>query len=309
MVSIAFIEYCKGEYSDTFIFNPFTMHIIFTTKIAQLNQAALSCCSEENMRAIVTTLVETRLFRYFITGLIIFNGITLGLATSKPIMAEYGTLLNALDMIVIAIFTVEIALRIYAYRTAFFKDPWSLFDFFVVAISLVPVSEEFSILRVLRVLRLFRLLTIIPQMRTIIGALVSVVPGIVSISMVLMLFFYVFSIMATTLFGERFPEWFGTLGASMYTLFQVMTLESWSMGISRPVMEAYPYAWIFFIVFILLVTFVMVNLLIGIIVDAIFTLKEKEKEGDDTPKEVTTEQLHREIAELKAMLVQVQQKL
>ena len=261
------------------------------------------------MRAIITTLVETKVFRYFITGLIIFNGITLGLATSKPIMAEYGYLFNAIDMIVITVFTVEIALRIFAYRTAFFKDPWSLFDFFIVAISLVPVSEEFSVLRVLRVLRLFRLLTVIPQMRTIIGALVSVVPGIISISMVLMLFFYVFSIMATSLFGESFPEWFGTLGASMYTLFQVMTLESWSMGISRPVMEVFPYAWIFFVIFILLVTFVMVNLLIGIIVDAIFTLKESEKEAAAAPIEVTTAQLHSEIKELKTMLLQMQQKL
>ncbi len=261
------------------------------------------------MRATVTKLVETGAFRYFITALIIINGITLGLATSKPVQADYGYLLDGFDMIVIAIFTVEIALRIFAYRTAFFKDPWSLFDFFVVAISLAPVSEEFSILRVLRVLRLFRLLTIIPQMRTIIGALVSVVPGIVSISMVLMLFFYVFSIMATTLFGDHFPEWFGTLGASMYTLFQVMTLESWSMGIARPVMEVFPFAWLFFIIFILLVTFVMVNLLIGIIVDAIFTLKEGEKEADDVPEEVTTAQLQREISELKTMLVQLERKL
>lgn len=258
------------------------------------------------MRTTITTLVETRAFRYFITGLIILNGITLGLATSKPVQAEYGYLLDTFDMIVIAIFTVEITLRIFAYRAAFFRDPWSLFDFFVVAISLAPVSEEFSILRVLRVLRLFRLLTIIPQMRTIIGALVSVVPGVISISMVLILFFYVFSIMATTLFGTHFPEWFGTLGASMYTLFQVMTLESWSMGIARPVMEVFPYAWIFFVIFVLLVTFVMVNLLIGIIVDAIFTLKESDKASAESSGDVTMVQLHREIAELKTMLAQLQ---
>ena len=260
----------------------------------------------------VTTVVESAQFRHFITGLIIFNGIILGLMTSKSIMADYGAFLGALDGIIVAVFTVEIIMRIYVYRGAFFKDPWSLFDFFVVAISLVPASEEFSILRVLRVLRLFRLLTIVPQMRKIIGALVSVIPGIGSVSMILLLLFYVFAIMSTQLFGEKFPEWFGTLGASMYTLFQVMTLESWSMGIARPVMEAFPHSWVFFVVFVLLSTFIMVNLLIGIIVDAIFAIKDEETESESEPMKSETadvQALQREIAELKALVLNMDRKL
>ncbi len=251
-------------------------------------------------------LVESKSFRYFITGLIVFNGIILGLATSKPLMASYGTLINALDMLVVAIFTVEIIMRIVVYKGAFFKDPWSLFDFFVVAISLIPTSDGLSILRALRVLRLFRLLTIVPQMRIIIGALIAVIPGIASVAMVLLLFFYVFAIMSTTLFGESFPQWFGTLGESMYTLFQIMTLESWSMGIARPVMEAYPYAWIYFVIYILIVTFIMVNLFIGIIVDAIFTIKGADDEEHKT-KEVEShvvelQRLHGEVKEMKQMI-------
>ena len=248
--------------------------------------------------------VEAKYFQHFITALIILNGVILGLATSRTLMADYGTLLNTLDMLIVGIFTIEIILRIAVYRGAFFKDPWSLFDFFVVSISLIPASEHLSILRALRVLRLFRLLTVVPQMRMIIAALLKVIPGIGSISMVLLLFFYVFSIMATNLFGERFEEWFGTLGASMYTLFQVMTLESWSMGISRPVMEAYPYAWLFFIIFILIVTFIMVNLFIGIIVDAIFTLKEEQKPEEERYSDEMREikKLRSEIGELKALL-------
>ncbi len=251
-------------------------------------------------------LVESKSFRYFITGLIVFNGIILGLATSKPLMASYGTLINALDMLVVAIFTVEIIMRIVVHKGAFFKDPWSLFDFFVVAISLIPTSDGLSILRALRVLRLFRLLTIVPQMRIIIGALIAVIPGIASVAMVLLLFFYVFAIMSTTLFGESFPQWFGTLGESMYTLFQIMTLESWSMGIARPVMEAYPYAWIYFVIYILIVTFIMVNLFIGIIVDAIFTIKGADDEEHKT-KEVEShvvelQRLHGEVKEMKQMI-------
>lgn len=254
------------------------------------------------MHAHIRVIVESAWFRHFITGLIVFNGIILGLATSQSIMSRFGTLIEAIDAIVIAIFTVEIVMRIYVHRGAFFKDPWSLFDFFVVAISLVPAGEEFAILRVLRVLRLFRLLTVVPQMRKVIGALVGVIPGIGSVSMVLFILFYVFAIMATQMYGERFPEWFGTLGASFYTLFQVMTLESWSMGIARPVMEAFPSAWLFFVVFVLLATFIMVNLLIGIIVDAIFALKEDKEEGAE-PEESETAALRREIGELKALIV------
>lgn len=211
--------------------------------------------------------------------------------------------IDLIDNTIVAIFTIEIALRIYVNRVAFFKDPWSLFDFFVVGISLIPANEGLSILRVLRVLRLFRLLTIIPQMRTIIGALIGVIPGIISVSMVLLLFFYVFAIMATNLFAETFPQWFGTLGETMYTLFQIMTLESWSMGIARPVMEVFPYAWIFFVVYILIVTFIMVNLFIGLIVDAIFTIK-----GDNT-KEIKSRELQEieflknEIKDLKEILL------
>lgn len=251
----------------------------------------------------IKTFIESKKFQNFITALIILNGITLGIATSKEVTVDYGTFIDLIDNTIVAIFTIEIALRIYVNRVAFFKDPWSLFDFFVVGISLIPANEGLSILRVLRVLRLFRLLTIIPQMRTIIGALIGVIPGIISVSMVLLLFFYVFAIMATNLFAETFPQWFGTLGETMYTLFQIMTLESWSMGIARPVMEVFPYAWIFFVVYILIVTFIMVNLFIGLIVDAIFTIK-----GDNT-KEIKSRELQEieflknEIKDLKEILL------
>ncbi len=258
----------------------------------------------------IALLVESNKFKNFIIWLIVINGVILGIATSKTIMSsDYGYLVTLIDNIIIGIFTIEIILRIYVHRLSFFKDPWSLFDFFVVVISLIPANDGLSVLRALRVLRLFRLLTIVPQMRVIIAALVKVIPGIGSISMVVLLFFYVFSIMATHLFAEAFPVWFGDLGKSMYTLFQVMTLESWSMGISRPVMDVYPYAWVFFLVFILLVTFIMINLFIGIIVDAIFTIKEEEKAKNPPKDEVTIESLQNEISELKLLMQKIDNKL
>ncbi|MCV6608533.1 MAG: ion transporter [Campylobacterales bacterium] len=250
----------------------------------------------------IKDIVEAKSFQNFITGLIILNGITLGMGTSKDLIASYGNILALIDGIVIGIFTIEILMRISVYKKDFFKDPWSLFDFAVVVIALVPASGPFAILRVLRVLRLFRLLTIIPQMRTIVGALIGVIPGIGAVSMVLLLFFYVFAIMATTMYGEAFPQWFGTLGETMYTLFQIMTLESWSMGIARPVIEVFPYAWIFFVIYILLVTFVMVNLFIGLIVDAIFTIKHEDEEEQRSKELEEISALRSEIQELKELI-------
>ncbi|MFY9074823.1 ion transporter [Malaciobacter mytili] len=250
----------------------------------------------------IKNLIESKKFQNFIVFLIILNGITLGLGTSSKIVSSYGTILEFIDRVIISIFTIEIILRIYVHKAKFFKDSWSLFDFFVVAISLIPANDGLSILRVLRVLRLFRLLTIIPQMRTIIGALIGVIPGIASVSMVLLLFFYVFAIMATNLFANTFPQWFGTLGESMYTLFQVMTLESWSMGIARPIMEQHPYAWIFFVIYILVVTFIMVNLFIGLIVDAIFTIKgTQNEEKSEELKEIQSLKL--QLEELKQLII------
>ncbi|HHD74242.1 MAG TPA: ion transporter [Nitratifractor sp.] len=250
----------------------------------------------------IKKIVDNIAFQNFIVGVIIFNGITMGLETSSDFMQNYGTALEAIDAVVIAIFTVEIAMRIYVHRVEFFKDGWSLFDFFVVAISLVPTGEGLEILRVLRVLRLFRLITVVPQMRKVVAALGSVIPGMASIAAILILFFYVFAIISTKLYGEEFPQWFGTLGESFYTLFQIMTLESWSMGIVRPVMEVHPHAWVFFIIFIFVATFIMVNLIVAIVVDAMATINKAEEEHivEQTSK-VIEKSDEETLAEIKAL--------
>ncbi|MCH9814172.1 MAG: ion transporter [Epsilonproteobacteria bacterium] len=261
----------------------------------------------------IKKLVDSHSFQNFIIALIVLNGITMGFETSKTFMADFGHLIKIFNAFVITVFTIEIILRIYVYRVSFFKDIWSLFDFFVVGISLVPAGEGLEILRVLRVLRLFRLITVIPQMRKVVAALGSVIPGMASIAAILVLFFYVFAIMATQLFGEKFPEWFGTLGESFYTLFQIMTLESWSMGIVRPIMEVYPLAWIFFIIFIFIATFIMVNLIVAIVVDAMSQINHEEEEhiigALDATEQHTIEEikaLRGEISELKEMISTLQ---
>ena len=200
--------------------------------------------------------------------LVVFNAVVLGLETSDTLVARHGAWLQLLDQALLAVFVLEIGLRLVAWRGMFFRDPWSVFDLAVVAIALVPASGPFAVLRALRVLRVLRVLTLVPSMRRVVGGLLAALPGLGSIALVLLLVYYVFGVVATQLFGERFPDWFGTLGRSLYTLFQVMTLESWSMGIVRPLMEVFPYAWMFFIPFILVATFTMLNLFIGVIVGA-----------------------------------------
>ena len=200
--------------------------------------------------------------------LILVNAVILGLETFSSIMQSYGALLHTIDRIILAVFVVEIVLRIVAHGWRFFRDPWSLFDFSVIAIALIPASGPLAVLRTLRVLRVLRILTLMPSMRAVVSGLVGAIPGLSSVVMLMALIFYVSAVIATGLFSEQFPEWFGTLGESAYTLFQVMTLESWSMGIARPVLEAFPYAWIFFVLFILVATFTMLNLFIAVIIDA-----------------------------------------
>ena len=253
----------------------------------------------------VKNIIESSLFTKFITYLIILNGITMGFETSKEFSANYGVYTTIFNQVVISIFTIEIVLRIYVHRLSFFKDPWSIFDFTIVAVSLVPASAGFEILRVLRVLRLFRLVTVVPQMRKIVSALISVIPGMLSVIALMTLFFYIFAIMSTQLFGEKFPEWFGTLGESFYTLFQIMTLESWSMGIVRPVMDVYPYAWVFFVPFILVATFVMINLVVAIIVDAMAILNKSEEEHIIQEVHSQEDRINSEIIKLREEIVEL----
>jgi voltage-gated sodium channel len=212
--------------------------------------------------------IEAPRIQNTIIALIVINAVILGMETSPRIMAQWGTVLTALDDAILAVFVVEIGLRICVHRGAFFRDPWSVFDFVVVGISLVPATGPLAVLRALRVLRVLRLLTMVPSMRRVVGGLLAAIPGLISVIAIISIVFYVAAVIATKLFSETFPDWFGHLGESAYTLFQIMTLESWSMGIVRPVMEVHPQAWLFFVPFILIATFTMLNLFIAIIVNA-----------------------------------------
>ncbi|MEQ8896579.1 MAG: ion transporter [Roseovarius sp.] len=227
--------------------------------------------------------IDRPLVRNFILGVILFNAAILGLETSDFAMAQAGALIVTLDSICLAIFVLEIGIKLFARGGRFFGDGWNIFDFVIVAISLIPAAQGLSVLRALRILRLLRVLSVTPSLRRVVEGLMSALPGMASVFLLMGIIFYIGSVMATKLFGDNFPEWFGTLGRSAYSLFQIMTLESWSMGIVRPVMEVYPEAWAFFVPFILVTTFAVVNLVVGLIVNSMqdaHSAEETEKTGN-----------------------------
>jgi voltage-gated sodium channel len=260
-----------------------------------------------SLRIRIGQWVESSPVQHFVTALIVINGITLGLETSQTVMSAVGPYLLAFDAVVLAVFVFEIAGKL-AYRgTGFFRSGWNVFDFIIVGIALMPASGPLAVLRALRILRILRLLSIVPALRKVVEALLHAVPGLLSVMAIIVLFFYVGAVLSTKLFGAAFEPWFGTVGKSMYTLFQIMTLESWSMGIVRPVMEIYPLAWLFFVPFIVATSFAVLNLFIGIIVEAMQATDRAEGEEDErravAQRGELLEQiraLRREVGELKS---------
>ncbi|MGL5734952.1 MAG: ion transporter, partial [Beijerinckiaceae bacterium] len=214
-------------------------------------------------------LVDHPVAERVIVVLIVLNAITLGLETSSEIMASHGALLHILDQIFLSIFVMELAARLAVQRGAFFRDAWNVFDLIIIGIALLPATGALSVLRSLRVLRLLRLVTAIPSLKRVVSGLIGAIPGMGSIILLTALVYYIYAVMGTKLFGASSPEQFGSLGATTYTLFQIMTFDDWSGGIAKPLLEKHPYAMIYIVTFILLSAFMMLNLFIGVVVSAL----------------------------------------
>ena len=240
-------------------------------------------------RARLAEWLETMPVRWFIIGVILFNAVILGLETSRGVMAEWGSILITLDKICLIFFCGELLLKLYAFGWRFFRDPWNWFDAIIVGIALMPSSGTLSVLRALRILRILRVISVAPRLRRVVEGFIQALPGMGSVFLLMGLIFYIGSVMATKMFGQTFPQWFGSIGDSAYSLFQIMTLESWSMGIVRPVMEVHGWAWAFFVPFIMVTTFAVVNLLVGLIVNSMQDAHHEEEaaQTNDYREEVT----------------------
>ncbi|MEP6209732.1 MAG: ion transporter [Nitratireductor sp.] len=254
------------------------------------------------MRERLGRWVEGRAVSNFIIGVIVFNAALLGMETAPALMEKYGTLILFLDRVCLFIFIAEIALKIIARGVGFFRNGWNVFDFTVVAIALVPAVQGLSVLRALRILRVLRVLSVAPRLRRVVEGFITALPGMGSVFLLMTIIFYIGSVIATKLFSDQFPEWFGSLPASAYSLFQIMTLESWSMGIVRPVMAVFPWAWLFFIPFIVSTTFTVLNLFIGIIVSAMQEEHDAEATAERQALQNEQELILAEIRALRAEL-------
>lgn len=261
-------------------------------------------------RAGVRALLESRHTQRLIVAVIVVNAVTLGLETVPPVLERHGPLLHAVDRIALGVFVVELVAKIYAYRAGFVRDRWNLFDTVIVGVSLIPHSGGLTVLRALRILRALRLISVVPSLRRVVSALLGAMPGVASIAALLVLVLYVAAVMASKLFGATAPEHFGDLGSSLFTLFRIMSGEGWS-DVARAVMVHHRWAWIFFVGFILVCTFVVLNLFIAVIVRAM-------EEGDAAkaarpviarkdPVEESTAMLLAEIAALRAEIRALQE--
>lgn len=261
--------------------------------------------------------VLSKKFENFIIAVIIVNAISLGMETSQYLMENFGILIEVCDKIALAIFTFEILVKIYYLKLSYFKNPWNVFDFIVVGISFVPAGAGFSVLRSMRVLRILLLVSSLRRLRILVRALIISLPNIASITLLLLLIYYVSAVIATRIFGPAFPAWFGDLGDSFFTLFQLMTLESWAMGIVRPVCERFPYATFFFVPFVLISAFIIMNLFIAVIINAATESREQEikklqEESDEKEEQKQTNELeaiNEQLKELNASVAEIKAKL
>lgn len=213
-------------------------------------------------------LVEAPAFKGVITTLIVISAILLGIETIDALPGFWVHAIQVANRAIVWVFVVELVLRIAAHRLGFFRGGWNLFDFSVVALTFLPSQGPLQVLRALRVMRVGRLLSSVPSLRHVVEGLLRAVPGLGSVTLLLTLILYIGAVMATHLFGDVSPERFGSIGLSLLTLFQVMTLENWP-DVMEPLEAVKPYAWVYFVVFILLTSFMMLNLFVGVLVNGI----------------------------------------
>ena len=267
-------------------------------------------------------IVEGKVFQGIILFVIIFNAIIMGIETIRNLSADAQFALATINTLCLCVFVVEIIVKLLAYGLDYFKDPWNWFDIIIVSVSMISGLSFMSAFRAVRVLRVLKslkalrgtkLIGHVKKLQNIIDAIVKSIPSIGWTGVLLLLIYYIFALIGVNLFGEAFPDWFGTIGKAMYTLFQVMTLESWSMGISRPVMAEFSYAWAYFVPFVLLSSFVVMNVVVGIVVNAIDEVNaesaaEAAKEAE-AQAPVSNEELVKEMRSLKEQLDRMEKAL
>ena len=219
------------------------------------------------MRSSIVDLLNSNWMHGFIITLVLCNGVVLGLRTEASAAAHMGALLTFVDNLTIGILVVEVLTRFLVTGTRFFKRGWNIFDAVILSVSVYAIVYDIQVLEALRIMLLFRIIELIPTMKHVVEAIKRAVEGLTNAVILLLVVFYTFSVAATHLFGAIADEQFGNVGRAMFTLFQVMAFDNLG-DIIRPLMAKEPWAWAFFVVFLILTAFSILNLFIGIIVQA-----------------------------------------
>lgn len=210
-------------------------------------------------------------FTVFIVMVILGNAVVIGMETYPSMQVRYGENLHLVDKIILGIFIAEIMLKIIACGRRpydFFRDGWNTFDFIIVAAAFIPgIQSQTTILRLIRLLRVLRLLSALPSMQVMVLAVVHSIPAIGQMALLASLLFYIYAVIGQTWFGAHDPQYWGTVHIALLSLFRVLTLEDWT-DLMYTTMERYPYSWVFFVSFVLFATFVIFNMLIGVILNS-----------------------------------------
>jgi len=223
-------------------------------------------------------LVRTSFFSRLSLGIILFSSALIGLETVDSVVAQYGKILKVIDFLILSWFVFEIACRMAAHGrniAGFFKCPWNVFDFLIVAITLLPaVSPALSVFRLFRIFRVLRLLSAVPELQILVTALLKTIPSMGYVGMLLFLIVYVYGVLGTQFFKGADPVHFGNLGLSLLTLFQVATLEDWA-GIFWPLFQEFGWiAAVYFLSYIFMGTMVLLNLIIGVVIRSMEQVQE-----------------------------------
>ncbi|MEV0893274.1 ion transporter [Promicromonospora sp. NPDC050262] len=266
-----------------------------------MNQEIGTRAAPRTGRERLRAFLDQRWVTNLVLGVILANALVLGAETM--VHGEALEVLRNIDHVMLGFFVLELLLRLIAYGWRFFRDPWNVFDLLVVGVAVLPATESLSALRALRVLRVLRVISAVPALRRVVDGLLRAVPGMGAVGALLVLVMYVSAVIATGLFGTTSPEYFGSLWTSLFTLFQAMTGEAWP-DIARSVMETHPAAWIFFVLYILVVSFAVLNLFIAVIVNGMEEISEEERKDDEQKDErldALAEQNREILVELRAL--------
>ena len=227
----------------------------------------------------LTSIRDNIFFEIFVVFVIIVSGVIIGIKTYDSVSSSVISTLEALDYSITIFFLAEIVLRILAEKKKidFFKSGWNVFDFVIISLSVIPASmlESVIALRLLRLIRVLRLITFIPQFKVIIQSLFTSIPRVFYVLLFMLINFYIFAVAGTTFFSEIDQLRWGNVGLSMLTLFQTATLEGWP-DLMYEAFSYNSYSWIFFVVFIILNSLILMNMIIGVIIDVVVRENDEE---------------------------------